>query len=145
MWTFSECFKTFWTNTKQRKRVPSSRLTYSTVVGTIATHSNNVAARRWKSNSSESDLTTSAWGNMRKYEEICSGADQQTTHSMFCSASTSWVFWSGAMRAKTVPLSTSCSAPVWTNETITAASMRDSFLILTFWGIYSPQKLFHCF
>lgn len=67
MWTFCECFKTFWTNTKQRKGVPSSRLTYSTVIGTIATHSNNVAARRWKSNSSESDLTTGAGGNMRKY------------------------------------------------------------------------------
>lgn len=35
------------------------------------------------------------------------------THSMLCRTSTSWVFWSGAMRANTEALSTSCSAPMW--------------------------------
>lgn len=46
--------------------MPPWRLTYSTVVGTIATHSDNVAARRLKSNSSESHLITGAWLNMQR-------------------------------------------------------------------------------
>lgn len=38
--------------------------------------------------------------------------NRRVTHSMLCRTSTSWVFWSGAMRANTVALSTSCSATV---------------------------------
>lgn len=43
-------------------------------------------------------------------------ADKRETHSMLCKTSTSSVFWSGAMRANTVALSTSCSTPVWTGK-----------------------------
>lgn len=64
----------------------------------------------WKVNRVDEAAAVKTDGN----EPKCSCSSRiREAHSMPCRTSTSWVFWSGAMRANTVALSASCSAPMW--------------------------------
>lgn len=67
-----------------------------------------------KNNHTHENLTEQKRMNLTDWQSI------ENTHSRPCSTSTSWVFWSGVIRANTVPLSMSWGAPVW-RERVTAS------------------------
>lgn len=95
-----------------------SDATYPTVVGSVSAHSHKVAvgkSRRAISLCSVSDSLTVT--SSRSYgcdtstnQQLMCVWQTVSTHSTPCSASMSWVFWSGAILANTVPCSTSYKA-----------------------------------
>lgn len=91
--------------------------TYSTIIGSITTHSNSVAAR-----TITSQICAFHVDNLKEQKQmkLTDWENIENTHSMPCITSTSWVFWSGVIRANTVALSINWGAPVW-RERVTAS------------------------